>query len=88
MNIRACETQKSRWFTNARVPVALAEGFPLRALGHDSGLATMDFGITADGALTPENNGGAELDLAGRMVLPTFVDSHVHLDKAYIVRRT
>lgn len=88
MNIRACETQKSRWFTNARVPVALAEGFPLRALDHDSGLATMDFGITADGALTPENNGGAELDLAGRMVLPTFIDSHVHLDKAYIVRRT
>lgn len=87
MNFGLQNTDPCR-FTNARVLPDLVEGIPTRALDRDSGLASADFGIAPDGTLTSGNHDGPQVDLGGRIVLPTFVDSHVHLDKAYIVRRT
>lgn len=86
MSQTARERLRGTWFVNARVPAALVNGFALRDTAGD--LAALDFGITADGALTSERGEARAVDLDGRIVLPTFVDSHVHLDKAYIVDRT
>ncbi|WP_417599506.1 cytosine deaminase [Pararhodobacter oceanensis] len=88
MTLNARPQTKEAWFTNALVPAALTEGFALGTSDAGSGLASLDFGITAEGRLTAERGTARAVDLQGRMVLPTFVDSHVHLDKAYIVART
>jgi cytosine/creatinine deaminase len=74
---------------NARVPLALVDGLALREIDHGLGLATTDLRV-ADGRIA--RPAGAALahsiDLRGRLVLPGFVDMHVHLDKAHTVRRT
>jgi len=88
MNVHSVEKAERIWFVNARVPGQLAEGFEVRAQPARDGLVTVAFGITPDGQLTGQAQGGRCVDLGGRIVLPTFVDSHVHLDKSYIVRRT
>lgn len=72
---------------NARVPAGLAEGLPLRDSDPATGLALADFSIDEQGRIGTEANEGA-IDLGGRIVLPCFIDSHVHLDKAFIVGRT
>lgn len=76
------------WYVGARVPVELVEGLALRDIDATQGLALADFGVTQDGLITAERADGPVVDLDGRLVLPTFTDSHVHLDKAFIVRRT
>lgn len=86
MNQPARETLRRTWFVNARVPAALVDGLALRDTAGE--FATLDFGIAADGTLTAERGEARVVDLDARIVLPTFVDSHVHLDKAYIVGRT
>lgn len=73
---------------NARVPAALVEGFAPHRAEAEGGLATIDIGIAADGTFAPVSQVARRVDLEGRIVLPCLVDSHVHLDKAYIVRRT
>ena len=72
---------------NARVPVALAPA--LQGQQDADGLALADIAI-ANGKITgiaaradrPEPP--RTLDLAGRMVLPAFVDCHTHIDKGHI----
>ncbi len=88
MNLRARETARGIHFTNARVPKELFEGFTPVAADAESGLATISFYVAPDGTLEAGDHGTPHVDLGGRIVLPTFIDSHVHLDKAYIVRRS
>jgi cytosine deaminase len=69
----------------ARVPVCLADA-PLK--GDADGLALVDISV-ADGriaALVPSLEAPAAdaVDLAGRMLLPAFVDCHTHIDKGHI----
>ncbi len=77
------------WYVlaNARVPVALA---PSLAGSEDGdGLAPADIAV-ADGKITGVAARGERpapprsIDLAGRIVLPAFVDCHTHLDKGHI----
>ncbi len=72
----------------ARVPASLADGLAAGEADPSSGLVTMEIGIGPDGRIGRPSQGAPAIDLAGRIVLPGFVDSHVHLDKAYTVRRT
>ncbi|WP_343040597.1 cytosine deaminase [Nitratireductor arenosus] len=74
---------------NARVPIAVCDGIRLRDADAASGLATADLFIR-DGRLAarPDTQEGISIDAAGTLVLPGFVDMHVHLDKAYTVHRT
>lgn len=88
MNVHIAEGAARLGFVNARVPAGLVQGFEVRALDEAAGLVSIDFGVAADGTLTAGAAGRHEVDLGGRIVLPTAIDSHVHLDKAYIVRRT
>ncbi|MCC6006679.1 MAG: cytosine deaminase [Rhodobacteraceae bacterium] len=88
MNLRAQDGSEALWLENARVPEALVQGLSVRGHDHRTGLAITDIGIATDGTFTSDPTGARRIDLAGRIVLPTFIDSHVHLDKAYIVRRT
>jgi cytosine deaminase len=74
----------------ARVPTALLGGLSFRADGD--GVALVDFSV-ADGRIAdvaPVVAGPASdaIDLAGRMVLPAFVDCHTHIDKGHIWPRT
>ncbi len=68
----------------ARVPVCLADA-PLKA--DADGLALVDIEISdgkiASIAAASEPAAGA-MNLAGRMVLPAFVDCHTHIDKGHI----
>jgi cytosine deaminase len=71
--------------TRARVPVSLADA---KLSGDSDGLALVDISV-ADGKIaaitstapTPDSDAS---DLAGRMVLPCFVDCHTHIDKGHI----
>jgi cytosine deaminase len=88
MSVGLATEMRQGWYTQARVPAALAHGLHLRDVDAGQGLALVDFGITQDGMVSAAPTEGPRLDLGGRLVLPTFIDSHVHLDKAFIVQRT
>lgn len=88
MNAGAAGAGRGLWFDNARVLAALVDGFEIRDHDAITGLASVSFGIAPDGTFAPRLPEGRRIDLAGRILLPTFIDSHVHLDKAYIVQRT
>lgn len=88
MNLHSHRRPGTRRLLNARVPVGLVHGLAVRETDTATGLALVDIGIDADGVVIAGEPCGETVDLHGRIVLPTFVDSHVHLDKAYIVRRT
>lgn len=74
-----------RWrLARARVPACL-----LGPEGDGDGLRLVDLDIAAGGIarVAPAGAAGTDqprLDLAGRMVLPAFVDMHTHLDKGHI----
>ncbi|GGA58177.1 amidohydrolase [Nitratireductor aestuarii] len=72
---------------NVKVPAALASGLELRDHDPVTGLAVTDFAIDGNGRISLAAN-APSVDMGGRMVLPCFIDSHVHLDKAFIIRRT
>src|SRR5690606_27856598 len=72
---------------NARVPAALTDGVERRHHDHSTGLAVTNFSLDDRGCVTPLS-GASSIELAGRIVLPCFIDSHAHLDKAFIVQRT
>lgn len=73
---------------NARIPLSLCEGFAIRDVDRRTGLGTVDL-IVVDGSFAREAVPGiASHDLQGKLVLPGFVDMHVHLDKAHTCRRT
>ena len=74
---------------NARIPIMLAEGLTLRAIDPAAQLALADLAII-EGQLAPLDPSSTlpRVDLAGALLLPTFTDMHVHLDKAYTVGRT
>jgi len=59
--------------TNLTVPACL--------VGRPGGLVRIDLSI-ADGRIAEA--GGTEIDMAGAMVFPAFVDMHTHLDKGHI----
>ncbi len=61
---------------NVTVPAAL--------LGQEGDLFTTNIGIADGKIVTPV---GTEIDMAGAMVLPAFVDCHTHLDKGHILPR-
>ncbi|MGR3497079.1 cytosine deaminase [Citreimonas sp.] len=61
------------WLRNVTVPACL--------LGKTGDLVRTDLSL-ADGRIA--EGGGAEIDMAGSMVLPAFVDMHTHLDKGHI----
>src|SRR5262245_58538260 len=74
--------------SRARVPVSLA---PARLEADADGLALADIEI-ADGrfgSITPSDGASpvSAIDLAGRIVLPAFVDCHTHIDKGHIWAR-
>lgn len=77
------------WYVlaGARVPASLAPA--LLGSGDGDGLAVADIAI-ADGRITgiaPRGERPApprSIELAGRIVLPAFVDCHTHLDKGHI----
>lgn len=54
---------------------------PACLLGKPGDLVRTDLSL-ADGRIA--DGGGAEVDMAGSMVLPAFVDMHTHLDKGHI----
>lgn len=72
----------------ARVPSALIEGVDTAATDPSTGLARVEIGVDPDGRIGRPSPGAPAIDLGGRIVLPGFIDSHVHLDKAFTVRRT
>lgn len=73
---------------NARIPVSLCEGFAIRDIDRRAGLGTVDVTVV-DGSFAAEAIAGMPShDLRGRLVLPGFVDMHVHLDKAHTGHRT
>ena len=85
----AIEIPENGWYVlaNARVPVSLA---PALAGSDDAdGLAAADIAV-ADGRITGIAARGQRpappraIELAGRIVLPAFVDCHTHLDKGHI----
>ena len=70
----------------ARVPVSVTEGYEIVA--DPDGLALVDIFINGGriesvvgAAATPKPD---SIDLAGRMVLPAFIDCHTHIDKGHI----
>jgi cytosine deaminase len=72
----------------ARVPACLVDA---KLSGDSDGLALVDISV-ADGkivsfAATNEPSPSA-VDLAGRIVLPCFIDCHTHIDKGHIWPRT
>jgi cytosine/creatinine deaminase len=70
----------------ARIPVSLAEARGIE--GDSDGLALVDIEINGSrlGSIGPvaEEAAPEAIDLAGRMVLPVFVDCHTHIDKGHI----
>lgn len=73
---------------NAAILPALVQGFTPKAVDPATGLGLYDLGISAEGLFEDPHNDADQIDLAGKITLPAFIDSHVHLDKAYSVRRT
>jgi cytosine deaminase len=81
-----------RSLMNARVPIALLEP-PLRDGPVDwEGCVLVDL-VIDDGRVAEARpsgtgeTGAAGVDLEGRMVWPTFVDMHAHLDKGHVIPR-
>jgi cytosine/creatinine deaminase len=70
----------------ARIPVSLAEARGIE--GNSDDLALVDIEISGGriGSIGPvaEKAAPEAIDLAGRMVLPAFVDCHTHIDKGHI----
>jgi cytosine deaminase len=68
----------------ARVPTCVVDAPPI---GDSDGLALVDISV-ADGRIAAIAPAGAPttgaIDLAGRMLLPAFVDCHTHIDKGHI----
>lgn len=89
MNVTSVPQTGDFALLNARVPLAVCDGIAVRDADAASGLATADLFIR-DGRLAarPDTQDGVLIDAAGTLVLPGFVDMHVHLDKAYTVHRT
>ncbi|WP_155624078.1 amidohydrolase family protein, partial [Burkholderia territorii] len=65
-----------RFFTNA----VDADGRPVNLVVHDGRFVA----IGADCTAAP---GVETIDLGGRVVLPGFVDGHIHLDKSFVGER-
>lgn len=72
---------------NLRIPAFLVEGLPINQVDSASGLASFDIAVRK-GRFVPAPAEGASLDAGGRLMLPGFVDMHVHMDKAFTVGRT
>lgn len=80
--------------TNARVPSAMLaagaiasdkDGFTRVDLTIEDGKLT---GILPAGTPSDISESLPVIDLAGRMVVPTLVDAHTHIDKGHIIHRT
>ncbi len=59
-------------------------------LGHSEAAAQVDVGIDRGriAAIAPGlAAGGREIDLGGRLVAPSFIETHIHLDKSCILER-
>jgi cytosine deaminase len=73
----------------ARIPISVAAALGIE--GDRDSLATVDIAI-ASGRIESIAPSGAQaedgaIDLAGRMILPAFVDCHTHIDKGHIWSR-
>ena len=72
--------------TNARLHPSLTPG--LAALSDPDGFILADIAVSGDKitAISPHDpaSPGDAIDLAGRIVLPCFVDCHTHIDKGHI----
>jgi cytosine/creatinine deaminase len=86
-------TAKSYWIRNARIPgVMLARPVAETAADSDDG-PLLDL-LIVDGTIETIRPAGASasevpsLDLGGRLVWPSLIDMHTHLDKGHIVART
>lgn len=70
---------------NARLPSAVSDGFS----GIEAnGFISTDLAVVAGQLAVTAPEGAVEIDLAGKIVLPGFVDIHTHLDKGHIWPRT
>src|SRR5205814_1228549 len=71
----------------ARQALEMATRNGAACLGRTGEIGQLSVGANADIALWPVEGlrwaGAGVLDVAGRVVLPAFVDGHVHLDKAF-----
>ena len=59
-------------------------------IGHSEAAAQVDIGIDRGriAAIAPGlAAGGREIDLGGRLVAPSFIETHIHLDKSCILER-
>jgi cytosine/creatinine deaminase len=72
---------------NLKVPASLLEGFPIRRVDPISGHAIVDIAVRNGRFQTPVAS-DRPWDADNRLLLPRFVDMHVHLDKAFTVSRT
>ncbi|WP_321795143.1 amidohydrolase family protein [Caballeronia sp. J97] len=54
------------------------------AHGNPLHLAVKDGRFASIGSQRPETGGGEVVDLEGHLVLPGFVDGHIHLDKSFV----
>ena len=84
-DVRIPETGDYR-LARARIPVSLAEARGIE--GDRDGLALVDLAINGGRIESISSSSGraepGAIDLAGRMVLPAFVDCHTHIDKGHI----
>lgn len=80
------------WLRHAAIPAgtlpavaAAALGAPREGYLYDADILIEDGRITA---IEPAGTAGEGMDLQRRIVFPTFVDMHTHLDKGHVVART
>ena len=78
---------RSLTLRNLSAPATLVSGFDHGAPDPQTGLVRLDLAIR-NGKLAIADPAEPGQDAGGRIILPGFVDAHVHLDKAFSVYRT
>lgn len=72
---------------NVSVPATLVDGFAHASPDPQTGLVRLDIAMS-DGRFAQADPETCGHDAGGRLLLPGFVDAHVHFDKAFTAHRT
>jgi len=83
-------SQDSYWLKNAHIPICLLENIKIQSHTREN-LALCDVQIDKGllKQIIPANSQQVEgIDLAKKIILPCFIDSHTHLDKGHTTERS